>query len=124
MIDKEIEGAMKVLKPVRIVYIAGYGRSGTTLLDIALGQHSAVLGAGEITALTRHVWQANEFCACGTPICDCKFWKPVLQQWFKGSDPQLIYKYSNLQKQFEGLLGFAKVYLDRRIGLQRDAFLF
>ena len=62
-----------ISKPVRVVYIAGYGRSGTTILDIALGQHSVVMGAGEITALTRHVWQENEYCACGARFVTASF---------------------------------------------------
>lgn len=113
---------MTVSEPVRVVYIAGYGRSGTTILDIALGQHTAVMGAGEITALTRHVWQENEYCACGTPIRDCKFWSPVLQQWSEGSDASLVSKYGKLQHKFEGLFGFAKIIFSIRNGKQLDTY--
>ena len=113
---------MTVAKPVRVVYIAGYGRSGTTILNIALGQHSAVMGAGEISELTRHVWQENEYCACGAPIRDCKFWSPVLQQWFEGSDALIISNYGKLQHKFEGLFGFAKVFFGIRNGKQLDTY--
>ena len=39
---------MPTTQPIRVSIFAGYGRSGTTVLDIALGQHPAVIGAGEI----------------------------------------------------------------------------
>lgn len=90
-------------QPARIAYIAGYGRSGTTILDIALGQHGAVLGAGEITSLTRHVWRNNEYCACGNPIRDCSFWSAVCQEWSANPDPDLMSEYCALQTKFEGL---------------------
>ena len=32
-----------------IIYIAGYGRSGSTILDISLGQHDDIMGMGEFT---------------------------------------------------------------------------
>lgn len=93
---------------VRIAYVAGYGRSGTTILDIALGQHAAVMGAGEITALTRHVWQNNEYCACGRPVRDCDFWSAVVREWSEGWDSRLMADYCALQEKFEGLPVFMK----------------
>lgn len=102
---------MTVSNPVHVAYIAGYGRSGTTILNIALGQHSAVMGAGEITELTRHVWQENEYCSCGSQIRDCKFWSPVVQQWSNGLGPSFVSDYGKLQHKFEGLFGLAKIIL-------------
>ncbi|MDK1491927.1 sulfotransferase [Sinorhizobium sp. 7-81] len=102
----------------RIVYIAGYGRSGSTLLDIALGQHPAVVGAGEITSLTRHVWSHNEYCACGHPIRDCAVWSTVLQEWSKGWDSTLMSEYCALQQKFEGLPMFMKVFCGVGLGKQ------
>ncbi|WP_172402085.1 sulfotransferase family protein [Ensifer aridi] len=102
----------------RIVYIAGYGRSGSTILDIALGQHPAVIGAGEVTSLTRHVWRNNEYCACGHPIRDCSFWSTVLQEWSKGWDSTLMSEYGALQRKFEGLPMFIKILCGVGLGKQ------
>ena len=33
----------------KIIYVAGYGRSGSTLLDMMLASHPAVFGAGEMS---------------------------------------------------------------------------
>ena len=69
--------------PIKVIYIAGYGRSGTTLLDIALGQQSGVFAAGEMTALPRHVWKEREFCACRRHADECGFWEPVVKAWLR-----------------------------------------
>ncbi|WEX75396.1 sulfotransferase [Sinorhizobium numidicum] len=103
---------------VRAVYIAGYGRSGSTILDIALGQHTAVVGAGEITSLTRHVWRHNEYCACGKTTRDCSFWSAVLQEWSEGWDSELMSEYCALQQRFEGLPVFIKVLYGIGLGKQ------
>ena len=99
---------MPITQPIRVLYIAGYGRSGTTVLDVALGQHPAVIGAGEIAELTRHVWRQNEYCACGKPARDCGFWSPVLRQWCEGSSFVLMPQYEDCQKKLEGFVGVAK----------------
>ncbi len=61
-------------QPVRIAYIAGYDAAGSTILDIALGQHAALGGSGgdHLRYTTR--WRNNEYCACGKAIRDCSFW--------------------------------------------------
>lgn len=100
---------MPATQPVRVVYVAGYGRSGTTVLDIALGQHPQVLGGGEVTALTRQVWRKNEYCACGQPVHDCTFWGPALRQWCEGQRVSLMPQYQECQRKIEGLFGHAKL---------------
>lgn len=40
----------------KIVYIAGYGRSGSTILDVSLSQHPKVVGLGEITNIFKE-WE-------------------------------------------------------------------
>ena len=96
--------------PIRVVYIAGYGRSGTTLLDIVLGQHPDVVGAGEIAELTGHVWHENEYCACGQPVHDCDFWSPLLRQWLDAHPSSLMRRYEDCQEKIESLAGLSKLY--------------
>ena len=76
--------------PLKVIYIAGYGRSGTTLLDIALGQQPGVFAAGELTALARHVWKEREYCACGQQADECGFWSRVVETWLKGRQPDAM----------------------------------
>ena len=111
---------VSTLKPLRVVYIAGYGRSGTTLLDIALGQHPAVAGAGEIATLSRHVWSHNEYCSCGQPASDCPLWGAIVRQW-SGSFPlkSSIDDYKRDQENIESILSYRRIL---RLMLNRPAF--
>lgn len=72
---------------VRVLVIAGYGRSGSTLLDRLLGEVPGVCSLGEI----RHLWQEglieNRRCGCGAPFADCEHWDQVLRQAFGSEGP-------------------------------------
>ncbi len=64
------------IKPT-IVYVVGYGRSGSTLVDTILNNHEAIFGAGELSFLFRQVAE-NSNCSCGKRYQDCNFWSQVL----------------------------------------------
>jgi hypothetical protein len=70
--------------PTKIIYIGGWGRSGSTLLDRVLGQIPGVVSLGEL----REVWQRglveNRPCGCGLPFSDCPFWIAVGDSAFGG----------------------------------------
>jgi hypothetical protein len=72
--------------PSRIVYVAAYWRSGSTLLDLMLGQLDGFVSVGEL----RQVWQKgcveNRRCGCGRAFHDCPFWTAVGQRAFGGWD--------------------------------------
>lgn len=103
-----------------VVYISGYGRSGTTVLDIALGQHPRIFGAGELTALTRHVWVNNEYCACGCQVRDCPSWSRIIDLWVGDRDREVfLRRYRALQGRVEGLLNAMPVF--RRAGASARA---
>lgn len=67
---------------VRILYIAGNGRSGSTLLDRVLGRALNAMSLGE----TRFVWELglakNNLCECGSRFRDCGFWGEVSREAF------------------------------------------
>ena len=95
--------------PVKVIYIAGYGRSGSTILDITLGQHGFILGAGEVTAMTRHVWDGNEYCACGSAVRDCPLWARVVGQWQAGEDADFLPQYRIAQELVESILSWRRL---------------
>jgi UDP-N-acetylglucosamine transferase subunit ALG13 len=72
--------------PLRVVYIGGQGRSGTTLLERALGELPGVVGVGE----TVHLWDRglrdDELCGCGQHFGSCPFWQDVGEVAFGGWD--------------------------------------
>ena len=78
----------RLVAPVRprVLFIAGWGRSGSTLLDRMLGQVPGVFSAGEL----RDIWQRgvaeNRLCGCGAPFRDCEVWRKVGEVAFGGWD--------------------------------------
>lgn len=65
-------------EPWRVVFIAGWGRSGSTLLTALLGQLPGAFGAGEVRSLWARGALAGRLCGCGRPVPDCPIWGPVL----------------------------------------------
>ena len=68
--------------PLKVLFIGGYGRSGSTPLDRVLGQVPGFLSIGEL----RHVFQEgfveNRRCGCGEPFLECDFWQAVTRRAF------------------------------------------
>jgi hypothetical protein len=95
---------MTVMPKVKVVFVAGYGRSGSTLFSIALGSHPQIVGAGELTELSRHAWTDNTHCSCGEPLRSCQFWGPVVQSWMPDDLPTTLESYRRRQVHFENLL--------------------
>ena len=61
----------------KVLYIAGYGRSGSTVLDIILGNHPDIVSAGELTYLIDDWHTPGRWCACGDSYVDCEFWEEL-----------------------------------------------
>src|SRR5580692_3233646 len=63
-----------------VLYIAGTGRSGSTLLASLLGEVDGVFSAGEV----RYLWQRglaeSRLCGCGVPVRECLIWSRVLAE--------------------------------------------
>jgi hypothetical protein len=72
------------MSDVPVLYIGGWGRSGSTLLAHVLAEVPGFVSVGEL----RYVWQAgpegNELCGCGLPFDECPFWSAVGQEAFGG----------------------------------------
>jgi hypothetical protein len=68
----------------KILYLGGYGRSGSTLLGRVLGEPAGAVCVGE----TRYVWSRgllhNVDCGCGAPFRSCPFWSAVGDEAFGG----------------------------------------
>src|SRR4051794_27676515 len=67
---------------MRVLFLAGLGRSGTTLLERALGELPGVQPLGEVI----HLWQRSlvddEPCGCGRAFSECEFWQGVGERAF------------------------------------------
>lgn len=60
-----------------VIYIAGSGRSGSTLLERAMGAIPGFVNIGESLDLPRKVAPQRELCGCGAVFQDCPFWSAV-----------------------------------------------
>jgi hypothetical protein len=72
--------------PVRVLFIGGLGRSGSTLLDRMLGRLDDVSSVGELVHLWERGLKENNRCGCGQPFADCPFWRRVGEVAFGGWD--------------------------------------
>jgi len=73
-----------ILGGVKVIYIGGLGRSGSTLLDLMLGQIPGFFSSGEIRDLWQRGLRENRLCGCGLPFRDCPFWTEVGREAFGG----------------------------------------
>lgn len=71
----------------KVLFIAGWGRSGTTLLDNILGGHHGVFTLGELTCLWQFSFVERRRCGCGVTLLDCDLWRAVFDVAFGGSPP-------------------------------------
>jgi hypothetical protein len=66
----------------RVVFVGGYGRSGSTIIDVLLNRIPGVVAVGEFRHLFGRALGDNELCSCGVPFRDCPFWNKVLAEAF------------------------------------------
>ena len=64
---------------MKLIYISGYGRSGSTLLELVLNQEKKIIGLGEISNYNAAVKQ-NELCSCKERLKTCNFWSPIIEK--------------------------------------------
>lgn len=63
----------------KVLYIAGIGRSGSTLVNRTVGASDGCFAAGEIMHLFGRGMLRNELCSCGEPVRECPVWSAVLE---------------------------------------------
>ena len=71
---------------VRVLFVGGCGRSGSTLLDRILGQIPGLWSVGEIVHIWRRGVGDNQLCGCGEAFRTCPFWTRVGEEAFGGWD--------------------------------------
>jgi hypothetical protein len=69
-----------------VLYIAGSGRSGSTLLELMLGQVPGFCSVGELSYIWVRGVSENELCGCGARFRECPFWRKVGEEAFGGWD--------------------------------------
>ena len=100
---------------VEVLFIVGRGRSGSTLLDLMLGQIEGFFSIGEL----RYIWERglewNELCGCGRPFNECRFWSSVLEEAFEQHKKIDVSRMKDLQWAVDRIL-----YIPKMLHLWRD----
>jgi hypothetical protein len=71
---------------VRVLYVGGLGRSGSTLVERLVGQLPGACAVGELVHLWERGIEEGERCGCGAPFGRCPFWKQAGKTAFGGWD--------------------------------------
>jgi hypothetical protein len=79
-------GVPESTESVKVLYIGGFGRSGSTLVERILGQIPGFCSAGEIVFIWQRGLVENQLCGCGAAFSECDFWTRVGKSAFGGWD--------------------------------------
>lgn len=87
---------------LKVIYVVGAARSGSTVLDTVLGSHKDVESIGELTYAARALTSNSEFCACGELAAECAFWSDIQETWTNlWPERPSLEKWSALQARYE-----------------------
>ena len=122
--------------PVKVLTITGSARSGSTVLDVVLGNHPDIESVGEVNKLICTGWISREslrginpkrlrrpICTCGkrldvlyvdTPEEACPFWSSVRREWVERTDRDSIESYPKLQNEFEPQIRWPRLLYEKR----------
>jgi len=70
----------------RVLVVGGWGRCGSTLLDMMLGEVDGFVSAGEVRELWLRGCVEDRPCGCGDAFSRCAFWTQVGKEAFGGWD--------------------------------------
>jgi hypothetical protein len=112
--------------PVTVLYIAGLGRSGSTLVERTLGTVDGFHPLGEVVHLWSRGLASEERCGCGEGVTACPFWSKVGQVAFAGWDRLDLGEVMALQRsvdrtRFVPLLTWPQLRVSFRSALERYA---
>ena len=68
---------------LRVVYVAGSGHTGSTLLAMLLDAHPRIVSVGEVAVkpkIRRRGGDGDQKCSCGATIAGCPFWQRLFQR--------------------------------------------
>ncbi|MGH1480668.1 MAG: sulfotransferase [Geminicoccales bacterium] len=92
------------MDPIKVIYVLGYGHSGSTILTVLLGHHAQAFGTGELTRLVR-AWNEERYCSCGETVPQCATWTKVIEHWRDHSSVDPLEVYPALQRECERSVG-------------------
>ena len=86
---------------LKVLYILSHARSGSTILDILLGNHPQIVSTGELSKFYRFAFLDPQYCSCGQPVAECSFWSSVTTRLHADQAVGDISRQNQLQNTFE-----------------------
>lgn len=71
---------------MKVLFVTGFGRSGTTIVDSILGQVDGFFSLGEAQYLWDRGLERNLLCGCGERFRECPVWGPLADELAEGLD--------------------------------------
>lgn len=87
----------------QVLYVGSWGRSGSTLLDLVLGQIPGFVSVGELRYLWERGLAERQLCGCGCPVPGCPFWGAVLEEVFGAAGQVNTGEVLSLWRRVDGL---------------------
>lgn len=84
----------------QVIFLMGYGRSGSTFLDILLNNASPVTSVGALC----HYWtwlEEEKSCACGSRLPDCRFWGEIVRRHLRRLPRDDPARWNEVQEEVE-----------------------
>lgn len=97
---------------MKVLFLMGYGRSGSTFLDILLNNARAVTGVGALG----HYWtwlEERRPCACGRPLTECPIWEDVVETHFDRLPHDDLEQWNEVQEEVEARSQLARLLTGR-----------
>lgn len=98
---RTVEVKSEVSRRVRVVYLAGIPRTGSTVLGHALATVPGVVFAGELNFFWRRFAQ-QEICSCGMALPECPMWSAVVGKAFPNMTLKEAQALSDLEDRVVG----------------------
>ena len=87
---------------VKVLYIAGGWRSGSTIFSHVLSQIDGVFSVGEPMFMWEDNLLLNRLCGCMRPARECEVWSGVMDEAYGGIDLAHAEEMSRLRRRFTG----------------------
>lgn len=112
---------------MKVLFIGGALRSGTTLLERLVAAAGDAASVGEVSRIWDHGLMENHLCGCGKPFTECGFWREVTAAaggngWPDPEDALRLRLAVDRMKQLPRFLfpGLASARFERRVAAYTD----
>ena len=111
------------MPPPKVLFIEGSARSGSTIVDRAIGATEGCVSAGEIRFIWRRGFLDDQPCGCGEAFGACPFWREVSDVAWGGMRRIDVHEILRLQDQVDRWWRIPQVGLRSAPGLRElDAY--